>query len=112
MYSAVQRSVRAAMPCVSQHSRKRALSAANGRAGWRLVRLTSEASPRDSSGDLSPIFGADELGEMFRICCGNDHIITGCRLKRERLSGQYHINVQVFNVSSWSPLAPRLCPKS
>ena len=66
MYSAVQRSVRAAMPCVSQHSRKRALSAANGRAGWRLVRLTSEASPRDSSGDLSPIFGADELGEMFR----------------------------------------------
>jgi hypothetical protein len=47
---------------------------------------------------------------MFRIGCGHHHV-SGCRSKRERLGGQYHINIQVFDVSGWSPsLAARLPP--
>ena len=48
---------------------------------------------------------------MSRICCSDDHI-TGCRSKRACLSGQYHVNIQVFDVSSWLSLLSRSCPES
>jgi len=60
--------------------------------------------------DVAPVLREYELREMLWIGGGNDYT-GGCASKRECLSGENHVDVEILGVGCWSPLLPSLGPK-